>query len=88
MGIGLIHRPRKTFRFPCTPGFPNAGFFISKKCEIMKAYRVTFTFGGCITVDATSEEDAIEQVESMDNDELWEACQDGFEIQDAEEDEE
>ena len=47
-------------------------------------YNVTYTFGACITVDAKSEDDAIEQVEEMETDELLQSASDSFEIQSAE----
>ena len=47
----------------------------------MKTYHVTFTFGACVTVEAKTEEDAIEAVEEMDTDKLLELASDGFEIQ-------
>lgn len=47
----------------------------------MKTYHVTFTFGACVTVEAKTEEDAIEVVEEMETDRLLELASDGFEIQ-------
>jgi hypothetical protein len=48
-------------------------------------YRVTYTFGATILVDADSEDAAIEQVEEMDDDELIDEAISGFEIQNVEE---
>ena len=48
-------------------------------------YNVNFTFGGCVEVEADSEEMAESVVAEMDDCNLWEICEDGFEIQSVEE---
>ena len=48
-------------------------------------YNVIFTFGGCVTVDAENQDKAEATVCEMSNEELMEACRDGFEIQSADE---
>lgn len=47
----------------------------------MNKYAVTFTFGGCIVVEADNAEAAEEQVEEMSNFALLNYVRDGFEIQ-------
>jgi hypothetical protein len=44
-------------------------------------YAVTFTFGGCVIVEAENKEAAEEQVEEMPTDALFNYARDGFEIQ-------
>ncbi len=48
-------------------------------------YNVTFTLGGCVTVNVDSKDAAKDFVEQMSGDELWNYAQDGFEIQTVEE---
>ena len=47
-------------------------------------YEVTFTFGGCVTIDANSKELAAAFTAEKDDDELWRIAKDGFEIQSVE----
>jgi len=55
----------------------------------MKEYKVTYTFGATLIINAENEQDAENQVENKTNDELlsfakvW--TKDGFEIQSVEE---
>jgi hypothetical protein len=54
----------------------------------MKDYCVSYTFGAVITVEASSEEEAQEEIESMNTSELLELAEDGFTIQDVYEEKE
>jgi hypothetical protein len=50
-----------------------------------KTYLVSYTFGAVIPVEATSAEEAQEEIEQMDTQELLDLAADGFEIQSVEE---
>lgn len=54
----------------------------------MRRYRVAFTFGAILEVEAENKREAKERVEQMTDEELWEYVHDGFEIQGVEEVEE
>ena len=51
----------------------------------MKEYKVTYTFGATLIINAENEQDAENQVENKTNDELLSFAKDGFEIQSVEE---
>ena len=51
-------------------------------------FRVSYTFGATILVDAEDEDAATEKVEQMPNDELFAYAKDGLEIQEVVEEEE
>jgi hypothetical protein len=48
-------------------------------------YRVTYTFGAVMIVEAANEEEAERKVEELTTDELFAVARDGFEVQSVEE---
>jgi len=52
----------------------------------MKTFAVSYSFGATRIVEAESKEAAIEQVENMDTEKLFDAnCRKGFDVESAEE---